>query len=172
MTIRILTKDGHIYNVDKKLLMKSKLMKDLIDDVGNEEAENNIPFPLNYVSSRALDKVIIWCRHYEEPFDESNSLHINVWDEEFFSDMESETLVDLTIAADYLDIPNLYEKCSQFYAKMLASNSVEKLQKMFGIECDLSFDELQRINEENKFLQRIRLPPLESGRPEIEVSPP
>ncbi|VDL61002.1 unnamed protein product [Hymenolepis diminuta] len=155
MTIRILTKDGHIFDVDKKLLMKSKLMKDLIDDVGNEEAENNIPFPLIYVSSRALEKVILWCQHYEEPIDESNSLYISVWDENFFNNMESEIMVDLLIAADYLDIPDLYEKCSQFCAKILTSNSVEELRKIFGIECDLSFDELQRINDENEYFGRM-----------------
>lgn len=68
--------------------------------------------------------------------------------------MESETLVDLLIAADYLDIPDLYEKCSQFCAKVLTSNSAEELRKMCGFECDLSPDELQRIEDESKYFRR------------------
>ena len=64
-TKKLKSSDNIIKEVDKSLLMKSKLLKGLIEDYQGDEEE----IPLNEVDSKNLDLILQYLEHYknEEP---------------------------------------------------------------------------------------------------------
>lgn len=56
------------------------------------------------------------------------------------------------IAANYLDIPNLLDLCTTSVANMIRRESAEKIRECLDISCDLSQDEINRIEMENVWL--------------------
>lgn len=114
--IKITTSDKHFFEVEKKLIEKSLLVKNLIDDIGNNECTE---IPLNNVSSETFTQIL-------------NYLKNDIKD--IFFDMNKEKLFDLILAANYLDIENLLNDCCKKAADMIRGKDVEYIREFFGIE--------------------------------------
>ena len=56
---KLKTSDGYIVAVDEKILKKSKLIKELIEECGDDGE-----IPLNQVDKNTLDTIIEYLQHY------------------------------------------------------------------------------------------------------------
>merc|ERR1712070_411210 len=91
---------------------RSVTVKNMVDDTGLET-----PVPLPMVDSKILIKVIEYCKYHHKseqeslPEDEKNN-----WDKDFVK-VDDETLFNLILAANYLDIKTLEEIRIRFNIK-------------------------------------------------------
>jgi S-phase kinase-associated protein 1 len=83
--------DGDDIRVERRLLEKSVLIRDMISDLGDEKLSGPIHIP--GTGTKVLKQVVEWCQfHWDNPFklDEDNqysrkSSHIDKWDEAFMN---------------------------------------------------------------------------------------
>ena len=156
-TKKLKSSDNIIKEVDKSLLMKSKLLKGLIEDYQGDEEE----IPLNEVDSKNLDLILQYLEHYKDvepkeipkPFPERTDDEFlkgilnDEWTFNYLKNNSLEGLINLVNAANYLQIDGLINIIAAKLAHEMCNCEVEKARKKFGIECDMTEEEIAEIDK-------------------------
>ena len=112
--VKLVTLEGETVEVEQETIMKSKLVKGIIEDSG---IEDDIPLP--QIKKTILDKVIVFLVYIkttpppelEKPL-KSTDMVVNAgeWFANFV-DVQEEELYDMILAANFMDIKPLLELC-------------------------------------------------------------
>ncbi|OMO85855.1 SKP1 component [Corchorus capsularis] len=141
--------DGETFEVDEAVAMESETIKNMIED---DCADSEIPLP--NVNSKTLSKVLEYCKKHvagdkgtEKKAAEDD---MKTWDTNFVQ-VDQNTLYDLILAANYLNIKGLLDLICQTIADMIKRNSVEDIRKTFNIINDFSAEEEAKLRQENQW---------------------
>ena len=140
---------------DSNILMKSKLLYGLLEDSEEEEL-----FSLPDVNSKYLELVIKYLEHYKDfepkevpkPFPERTDEEFmkgilnDQWTYDYLTNQTLEELINLVNAADYLQIEGLINIIAAKLAHEMCNCEVEEARKKFGIECDMTEEEIAEID--------------------------
>ena len=153
--VKLKTSDNIIKEVDPNILMKSKLLDNLLKDFNEEEL-----FSLPDVDSKYLELVIKYLEHYKDfepkevpkPFPERTDEEFmkgilnDQWTYDYLTNQTIEELINLVNAADYLQIEGLINIIAAKLAHEMCNCEVEEARKKFGIECDMTEEEIAEID--------------------------
>ncbi len=154
--VKLKTSDNIIKEVDSNILMKSKLLDNLLKDFNEEEL-----FSLPDVDSKYLELVIKYLEHYKDmepkeipkPFPERTDEEFmkgilnDEWTYNYLTNQTLEELINLLNAADYLQIEGLINIIAAKLAHEMCNCEVEEARKKFGIECDMTEEEIAEIDK-------------------------
>lgn len=151
--INLLSSDNEEFKVDKEVAQKSVLIKNMLEDIGDDDA----PIPLPNVTSKILKKVIEWCTHHKEDTviedrNETRNTDIDEWDQKYM-EVDQETLFDIILAANYLDIKPLLDVGCKTVANMIKGKSAEEIRRIFNIVNDFTPEEEAQIKKENEWAE-------------------
>lgn len=152
MSVILTSSDNEEYKIDKVVAQKSVLIKNMLEDISDTDA----PIPLPNVSSKILEKIIEWCTyHKDDPITEDNNETRNTeiceWDQKYI-DVDQETLFDIILASNYLDIKPLLDVGCKTVANMIKGKSAEEIRRIFNITNDFTPEEEAQIKKENLIL--------------------
>jgi len=157
-TITLVSNDQVPVKVDRQVAVKSVLIKNMIDDLG-EGATTEVPIP--NVNESVLKKVIEWCEHHKNDAtpvgdDDSDSrkktTDIEEWDQKFMQ-VDQEMLFEIILASNYLDIKPLLDVGCKTVANMIKGKSPEEIRKTFNITNDFTPEEEEQIRRENEWAE-------------------
>lgn len=153
-TVKLETSDGVVLDVDVQIAQCSKTIRAWMDCVEDGEA-----IRLMDVDSAILEKVLQWAafhRNDPEPVVPQPPVQYGMcsWDRDFL-EVDVPTLVGLTSAADYLDIPRLCRLLCFTLAQKMRGKTTEEMRTMFDIENDLTPEEEEQIRAENEWIEEI-----------------
>jgi S-phase kinase-associated protein 1 len=142
--------DGETFEVDEAVALKSQTIKYLIEDGC---ANNTIPIP--NVTGKILAMIIEYCKKHVEAeaasSDEKPSEDdLKAWDADFVK-IDSATLFELVIAANYLNINNLLNLTCATVGDMIKGKTSEEIRETFNIVNDFSPEEEEEIRRENQW---------------------
>ncbi|KAK2363582.1 SKP1 protein 1A [Trifolium repens] len=142
--------DGETFEVDEAVALKSQTIKYLIEDGC---ANNTIPIP--NVTGKILAMIIEYCKKHVEAeaasSDEKPSEDdLKAWDADFVK-IDSTTLFELVIAANYLNINNLLNLTCNTIGEMIKGKTSEEIRQTFNIVNDFSPEEEEEIRRENQW---------------------
>ena len=152
-TITLVSNDGIKKTVKKDLIMKSGLVKNLIQDYP-EDTE----IPIKDVKGEILDKVLEFLNHYENEVPQeiaaplkSNDFKkcVPEWDFNYIN-QELNIVFEIMTAANYMDIPALLDLCAAKVASNINGKSTEEIRKTFNLKNDFEPGELEKLLEEHK----------------------
>lgn len=152
--VTLVSSDGEKFQISEKAVRRSTLVKGIIDDYP-EDPE----VPLHNVKSNILTKIITYLEQYsdsepkeiERPLPSNNFNEcVDAWDYQFI-DLELETIFELILAANYMDIKPLIELASSKVASVIKGKSPEEIRKTFNIQNDFTPEEENQIREENQW---------------------
>ncbi|RUS22516.1 putative negative regulator sulfur controller-3 [Endogone sp. FLAS-F59071] len=155
--VTLTSSDNENFSVDKEVSERSVLIKNMLEDVGESDA----PIPLPNVNSKVLKKVIEWCEHHrtdppaptdENTEDRKRNTDIEEWDRKFM-EVDQETLFEIILAANYLDIKPLLDVGCKTVANMIKGKSPEEIRKTFNIINDFTPEEEAQIRKENEWAE-------------------
>ena len=152
---KIKTSDFKVYEIPCDYFMKSKLLSGLIDDYDGDDDE----IPLNEVDSKNFELIIDYLVHYKDkepkeipkPFPERTDEEFlkgildnndNNWTYYFISKLSIEEAINLVNCSFYLQIEGLVNLLAAKLAHEMCNCEVEEARRKFGIECDLSEEEI------------------------------
>ncbi|CAG5074119.1 Similar to Skp1: S-phase kinase-associated protein 1 (Rattus norvegicus) [Cotesia congregata] len=156
--IKLKSNDGVVFKVDVEILKCSTTIKTMLESLGEDETDEEVPIPLPIINSVILDKIIQWAIHYKNdlPFEENNEDAYSVktddmcaWNAEFFK-MEQGMLLDLIEAANYLDIKPLMETICKTIAHKMKGKTTEQLRTQFGAVNDFTPEEEEKVRKFGK----------------------
>ena len=154
--LKLVSAEGITYEVEENVACQAQLIKNMVEDAGPSEE-----IPLPNVKSEILCKVIEYLRYYIDriPPVIAKPLKSAVFDEVVpqwdaaFIELEQETLFELLLASNYLDIKPLLDLACAKVASMVKGKTTEELRRHFNIENDFAIDEEYQIKEENKWAE-------------------
>ncbi|KAJ3236274.1 hypothetical protein HDU81_010951 [Chytriomyces hyalinus] len=160
MVVTLQSSDSQLFKVDRTVVERSVLLKNMLEDVGDAD---ELPIPLPNVNAAILKKVIEYCEHHksdplpaaEEDKDSTDpskrrSDDIDEWDASFIK-VENELLFEIILAANYLDIKALLDLGCKTVANMIKGKKAEEIREMFNIENDFTPEEEEQIRRENEW---------------------
>lgn len=145
--------------VDKDVAERSLLIKNMVNDLGEDAMTEPIPIP--NVNAAVLKKVIEWCTHHRAdppaPADDDSdsrkkTTDIEEWDQKFMQ-VDQEMLFEIILAANYLDIKQLLDVGCKTVANMIKGKSPEEIRKTFNIQNDFTPEEEDQIRRENEWAE-------------------
>ncbi|KAJ0970880.1 hypothetical protein J5N97_018839 [Dioscorea zingiberensis] len=140
--ILLKTIDGEEFLVDELVVRESGMIKNMIDDGC---AEGGIPLP--NLTAPVLAKVLeYWKNHVGKSPKETEA-----FDKEFVRGASRDLLLEVIMAANYLDCKPLLDLTCQTVADAISNMTVEQLREYFGIENDFTPEEEAAIREENSW---------------------
>jgi S-phase kinase-associated protein 1 len=148
----LISRDNVQIKVDTNVIKMSGLVEDML-----EEEDEGIPtIPIPNVDSKTLQKVIEYCQYHhnnradeiERPLKGKLEDVICEWDQSFL-EIDQQMLIDLIMAANYLNIKDLLDLTCAKVASTLKGKSPEKIKEMFGISSDFTPEEEEKIRKEN-----------------------
>ena len=149
----LVSKDGKkIGNITSKLYNQSTLIMDTIQMDRGETLELEFDYNANI-----LNLIVCYMKYHEDkpaeqidsPIKSSNmSELVDKFDADFI-DLPDETLMELTLAADYFDIPPLTDLCCAKLASYIDGKSADQIRARFGLEDDLTQAEKDQLRLEN-----------------------
>ncbi|GMR59841.1 hypothetical protein PMAYCL1PPCAC_30036 [Pristionchus mayeri] len=165
--VKLVSSDGKEFAVDLKIARMSTTIAQLMEAMKMEEENESIlennSIPLEKVKEEQLQKVIEWCEYHkndekkeekEEGKTKERSVHVvPEWDKQFLGKLEDAALCDLFMAANYLDVRELFNNCSQTFANILHGMKRDEIISRFNIHCDLSAEEISEIKKKNAWCE-------------------
>jgi S-phase kinase-associated protein 1 len=156
--LKLISNENEIILVEKDIAILSELIKTMHE--GDKE-EKEIPLP--NVKSSILKKVILYLKYHfrnpakeiEKPLKSANLADVVCpWDAEFIEcDNNQETLFELILAANYMDIKPLLDLSCAKVASMIKGKTPEEIRKTFNITNDFTPEEENTLREENKWAE-------------------
>ncbi|XP_058734544.1 SKP1-like protein 1A isoform X1 [Vicia villosa] len=148
--INLKSSDGDIFVIDEAVALESQTIKHMIED----DCADETGIPLPNVTSKILAKVIEYCnKHVDAANSDGRSVdedEIKNWDAEFVK-VDQQTLFDLILAANYLDIKSLLDLTCKTVADMIKGKTPEEIRKTFNIKNDFTKEEEEEIRRENQW---------------------
>ena len=150
--IKLKSSDGQIFEIKEKCFLRSnyyKTFKDILNP--NEE------IPFNEIDGKNFSKIIEYLNHYENedpkeipkplPSPDIKPPTLDEWDYEFISILSLKEVIDLTNAANFLDIKELISLCSARVASEMFNCDINEAREKFGIVPDMSQEEVDEYNK-------------------------
>ena len=146
----LISSDEQKFEIDIESTKLSELLIGLID---NSKPDQTIPTD---VKSDMLKKIVEYLTHYKgvepkyipKPLPSSNlSDSIDEWEINFINGIELDNLYDLINGANYMGINSLVDLASAKIASLMKDKTVEEMRIMLNTECDLSEEELKKLEE-------------------------
>ena len=155
-------KEGDAFvELDTSYAFQSVLIKGTIDDGG----DINDPIPLTEVNTATTNKVIEFLVHLrdnappdiEKPIKSTDMEDLTTKFYADYTNVDLETLYDITLAANFMDIKPLVDLCCAKIGTHIKGKSIPEVRQLFGIENDftpeeeaMEFDESLLEEAENK----------------------
>ena len=148
-SIKLKSAENKKFIIDKKAAKKSGLLKNCIEDDENFKELNLID-----VDSKFLKIIIEFLEHYKDlepklpqkPLKDSKMQYLDEWSIIFFSKLNLEDIISLINASNYMDIKSLIKICSAIIASSMIDLPIEEVEKIFGIESDLTEEEMKEFD--------------------------
>jgi S-phase kinase-associated protein 1 len=148
--IKVQTCDGQVFDVLKARAETSTTLKNLIADA---PAGGDVPLP--EVNGDIFQRVIAWVEMHKDdpvtavPLTENG---LTVADKEFFAAIDQQSLFQLILAANYLDIRKLLDMCCRTVADSVLGKTPKEIYAQFGVAQELTPEEEAEIRKDNPWL--------------------
>jgi len=105
--------------------------------------------------------VLQWCDSHKDTLEQENdelthpdqkAAPINEWDREFMQ-VDQESLFEIILAANYMDISALLDLGCRTVANMIKGKTAEEIRKTFNIQNDFTPEEEDQIRRENEWAE-------------------
>merc|ERR1711879_237487 len=154
--LKLKAADNKVFKVSRTIAMQSALVKTMWE--GDKE-ETEIPLP--NVKSAILQKVIEFMIYHqgnppkeiEKPLKSQNMRDVcSEWDANFI-EVDQETLFELILAANYMDVKALLDLTCAKVASMIKGKTPEEIRTKFNIQNDFTQEEEEAVRAENKWAE-------------------
>ena len=144
--VKLKSKQEEVFEVEAKAAFRSITVKNMVDDTG---FQIHVPVPM--VDSSTLVKVIEYLKYHQKA-EEDGTEDTTVWDVNYVK-VDDETLFNLILAANYLDIKSLLDLTCKAVADEIKGKTPEEIRTRFNIKNDFTPEEEEEVKRENAWCE-------------------
>lgn len=148
--------------ISVEAIIMSDTIKNMLIDLGVDVEKtdcSDLPvIPLSSVKIEILDKIIEYCNYHTKNVvkssenDKKSTDDIIPWDLDFCK-IDQETLFELILAANYLNIQSLLDLTCKTVANMIRGKTPEEIRKTFNIKNDFTPEEEEKVRKDNEWCE-------------------
>ncbi|OMO50217.1 SKP1 component [Corchorus olitorius] len=142
--ITLRTVDNQEFEVEEAIAMKFVTVKTFFEE-NPEACEEAMPLP--NVSAKCLSDIIEYCKEHLKKGEAAETS----FDEEFVKARDNESLKEMILGANYLNIKDLLDMLNQAVADRIKNKSVEYVRRFFGIDNDFTPEEEADLRRQNEW---------------------
>ena len=153
--VKLKSIDNKIFEVPVYILRKAKLIAEFVD----QACEEKKVLLLRVAGAKDLEKIICYLKHYKhfepkkipKPFPERTNQKFlrkilnDDWTFNYLQNLSLDEAISLVNSAHYLQIDGLLRILAAKLAYEMCNCDTEEARQKFGIECDMTFDEIMEI---------------------------
>ena len=140
--IKLISSDNVDFVLPYKVAMMFAFIKNMID-----VTEENTPINIPNVKSTELKKVIDYVTYYCDKAEDDEK-----WDEKYFGPLNFQEILDVIMAANFMNNPRLVNRGCKAAANFLKGKSVEELRKILNVKNDFTPEEEEQVRKEAEWL--------------------
>ena len=154
--VKLKSKDNQIYEVPIDILRKCKLISGLVEQASDESKI----ILLREVQAKQLEEILEYLKHYKnfepkkipKPFPETTDevflrgILNDEWTFNFIQGLSIDEAVSIVNGAHYLRIKWLLRILAAKFSYEMCNCDVEEAREKFGIKCDMTEEEVARID--------------------------
>jgi S-phase kinase-associated protein 1 len=151
--VTLVSSDGIKVELTKKSAMRSNLLKGLLEDY-----DYSTPIPLPEVNGEILKHIVGFLDHFKnsEPTLIPLKPHplrslkdvTSEWEADWIEQFPWETVEDIIIASNYMDIPPILHLSCAKIASLMKRKTADEIREMFNMgPCDIPEEELHDLDE-------------------------
>jgi S-phase kinase-associated protein 1 len=125
--INLISSNGDVFEVDYDVALMSKTIQDAIEI--NPAGDFN-SISLSLVNSKSLTRVIEYCKKHKNT--QMSDVDLKDWDVEFIN-VDYNTLFDLILSANYLNIKSLLDLACQTVADIIKGKT-DEIHRIFDLK--------------------------------------
>lgn len=125
--INLISSNGDVFEVDYDVALMSKTIQDAIEI--NPAGDFN-SISLSLVNSKSLTRVIEYCKKHKNT--QMSDVDLKDWDVEFIN-VDYNTLFDLILSANYLNIQSLLDLACQTVADIIKGKT-DEIRRIFDLK--------------------------------------
>lgn len=129
--VKLESKEKKIIEVDTAAARMSLTIKNVMDDLGIDEEDQESVVPLPALHARTLVQVMEWCKFQKDISNKSQD-EINEFDLKY-DNIDKFSLFWMVTAANYLNIPDLTKFASEKIADTIKTMDTESMRRYFCI---------------------------------------
>ena len=155
--VKLKTIDNKIYEVPIDILRKCKLISGLVEQASDESKI----ILLREVEAKQLEEILEYLKHYKnfepkkipKPFPERTDEKFlrgilnDEWTYNYIQSLSIDEAISVVNAAHYLRIKGLLRLLAAKLSYEMCNCDVEEAREKFGIECDMTEEEIERIDK-------------------------
>ena len=155
--VNLESSDGTLVIVQRQTAECFGIAKTLLDDLGDNDIAS---IPLPNVTEKILNLAVNFCTYHLAHPDQVSKVDAREpnqlcdFDREFFQ-IDTATLFELILAANYLDYTLLLDTTCSVVAGMLRGKTTEQLRQTFNIKNDFTPEEEAAVQKENEWCQDL-----------------
>ncbi|XP_038892847.1 SKP1-like protein 14 [Benincasa hispida] len=147
-TVNLRSSENEVFKVREEIAKQSVVVRNFLEE--DESNSDEVTIPLPNISGRILAMVIEWIvKHVEEKLTETA---LKDWQIKFVGDLDLDSLFELIMAANYLEVTDLFHQTCQSVADKIAGKSPEEIRKIFNITNDFTPEEEAEIRRQNAWV--------------------
>lgn len=146
--VKLKSRQEEVFEVEAKAAFRSITIKNMIDDTG---FQIHVPVPM--VDSQTLAKVIEYLNFHQKAEERETPAEDQTgWDVNYVK-VDDETLFNLILAANYLDIKSLLDLTCKTVADEIKGKTPEEIRTRFNIKNDFTPEEEEEVKRENAWCE-------------------
>jgi S-phase kinase-associated protein 1 len=128
--------------------------KDLLATVRHalEETRPGAAIPAGTINGKTLELVAQYCRFHTEPLPHADAKYTADWDARFTNNLDQAQMLELLLAANYLDCAPLLDLCCRWTAGQMNGKTPAEIRQLLNIKNDFTPAEEETIAQENEWL--------------------
>lgn len=161
--VTLVIKDDSSLIVPKNIIGLSIFIREMSKNIKNVVDVDDIMAPVPIITNlKVLEKIVEFCEHYvnsekmthiEKPLKSSKmSENVQDWYANFVDEMETSMLLDVILAANFMDIQSLLDLTCAKVASIIKGHTPDEIRQKFGIVNDFTPEEEEKIKNENKWI--------------------
>jgi len=162
--VRLVACDGVGFRVTQKLAKRSEKLKTEIESLPvPTNAEDTPQIEIRRIRSEILRHILNWLHHHQNdpPFTANNNIErdgrgdaeTGQWDRDYLAKMDSGTVMEVLLAAEYFEIKGLLDLTCQATAAKINGKTPDEIREAFKIKKDFKGDEEEIIRAENRWCE-------------------
>nr|ANA07508.1 SKIP1-1a protein [Fragaria x ananassa] len=149
-TISLKTSDDEVFESEENVAMEFGTVKAFFGDDG---VSRDMVMPIPNVHSKELTRIIDFCTKHlalkpKADHDEAGKKELRKFYAEYVKEDTTERIMELILAADYLNVNDFLDLLNQSVADRIKNKSVEYVRKLFGIESDFTPEEEAELRQQ------------------------
>ncbi|KAI9076981.1 hypothetical protein K1719_041057 [Acacia pycnantha] len=157
--VTLRSNDDEEFDIPMNVASQSELVKNLLIDVGDTKV-----VLIDNVNAATLAKVIEYCKKHadestaedgEAANDAGGAEELERWEAEFVK-LDNSLLFEILLAANYMDIKNLFDLICRAIADKMKNKTPEQIRRIFNLENDFTPEEEAKFRKDNPWAFEVK----------------